>query len=134
LDVPTYNPASVAVPLTRKAKASMAARREASQLLRESYRQLGLKAPAPPELGLTCFVDDGSCGTATYSVENNAMREVAAEEIITQLIAETSEAEVREYYNLKEDDPLPGVEIDGRDSYCGQDIAYDEEANYDVSE
>ena len=134
LDVPRASHASVAVPMTRRAKAAIGARREASQLLRENYKQLGIKTPSPTEPEMTCFIDDGSRGLATYWVENHAMREVAAEEMVTQLIADTSEEEVRAYFNLREDDPLPGAEIEGRDSYCGGDITYDEETGYDASE
>jgi hypothetical protein len=130
----------LAVPMSRKAKDSIASKREASALLRENYKDLGIRPPKSEvqssyEAEGNCFLDDGSRGSATYRAENanNSFREMAAQDILDSLIDASSETEVREYFNLKKKAPLPGIDMSDRDDYCGLEMSYDEETGYDVS-
>jgi hypothetical protein len=131
----------LAIPISRRTKQAMQAKREASQLIREGRKELGLKgpdiAPAPERESTYADYDppspgvDSKCYSSRLLLETDGgLREIAAREILEESLKDVGdEDDIRAYFGLEEDESLP-VEPDNE---FMKETEYDENNGYDVA-
>jgi hypothetical protein len=130
----------LAVDVSRQTKFAMEAKREATERLRQSCKELGLpvravkrmqESPSAPD----CADPDDSRGsTVTFVSANSEMRKLAVQDILEHIREAdyVSDEDIAEYYDVESVEELTlksDFLTDQR--YAGQDIAYDEETGYD---
>jgi len=135
------NVPSLAIPMSKRTKEAVEARREASRLMRESRKELGLKpspAPNPPPEPTWADYDpptanrDAECSSATtFLSADGGLREIAAQDVLEEMVKDVGdEDDVRAYFGLEEGDPIP-LNVD-TETMRGDSISYDENTGYDV--
>lgn len=129
----------LAVPMSKRAKEAGNAKREATRLVRESFKELGIPElsdppadagwddPESPVAGR-----DARCSSATsFVLADGGMREIAAQESLEAEIRDVAdEDDVRAYFGLRKNEPIP-LEID-TECVHEEDITYDDDTGYDL--
>ena len=131
----------LAIPMSKRTKDAIEAKREASRLLRECRKEMGLKSSEsllpPPEPTWADYDpptsgQDAECSSATTFLSvDGGLREIAAQDILAHQIQDVGEEDdIRAYFGVGADEPIP-LDID-TECMRGEDISYDENTGYDV--
>jgi len=128
--------ARLAIPMSKRTKIAMAAMREASQLLRESEKELGVKTTEPDRVP-TCFDYEPPIpgeapevrGSTYFVSADGGAREAAAQDILEYEMQDVAdEDDVRAFFGLEEgEDIAPEVDPECTDA---DRMGYDEDTGY----